>query len=642
MSLKEKEYRKGTAPEQQDKTSDELKQKLNEAMASYFYEGSSERSKADASSTRESLLDIVKEGLAENRSSVGMEEAVGEELVPDPEEPANGHFEEETDVPVEEAVNNAPDYDSKLFSGAFDQIDYQSVEVEIVEDEPSLVPEGDSSRYAQIVKDALKSTPKQIVPTVLEPESAARKAVPSEADPGHGMEKKENPFSKKQVSKAIHPEKKDDLSGGVQMDDAATSPKEVVAQRTEPLKEQKLKKVVSKPERTSSPNLFSKKETVPSSDVKKKDVIKSDLTQKTAEAVHASEVVLLYNEKHIQHDPSSLSIKAHENPDRLIKAMWYLEKSGIFMNGQCTLMGDFDMADEDDLLRVHDKSYIEFVRSYSSAGGGFLGDSTYMTARTYEVAKQAAGAAIKAGSLVADGKYSYAFVMTRPPGHHASVNKYGGFCLFNNVAILARYLQEKKHVGRIMIIDWDAHAGDGTMEIFYKDPTVLFVSLHRDPHGFYPRKGFSKETGDESGKGYTVNVEMPVGAGDDEYSLAFEEVVIPLVQNFSPEFIICSCGFDAYYKEKNIGLSLTSDGFHRMTSLIRSLYPKNFVLLMEGGYHDFNGQLCHSVISALLDVPNPVNDKPEISSFKKNQQQQILTETRAKIAEVKKLVPMLI
>ncbi|MDW7733314.1 MAG: histone deacetylase [Methanolobus sp.] len=642
MSLTYNKNEKQDAQGSKKKDPDALMQKLNAAISSHFPGGSSKELGLNGEHDTESLLDIVKDVLDEGSNSAIKEEVTGEGNEFDIGDPVNDEGQGESEVPHNPGLDKDVSFDSKLFSGAFDEIEYQSVEIKVTEETPSVIPEEDSSRYAQIVKDALKSSPKQIVPTVLESEPAVQKAVLPMTGQESGLEKDEGHFSKKQAPTDVHPAKKGSLSNSSQMEDMAIPPKGAVSQRTEPFKDQTLKKIVSKPKKTLSSRVFSNKEPVPCCDIKKKDTIKDVLVQKTAGDVPVPEVVLLYNEKHVEHDPSFLSLKAHENPSRLIKAMWYLEKSGIFRNGQCTLMGDFDMASEEDLLRVHDESYIEFVRSYSSAGGGFLGDSTYMTSRSYEIAKQAAGAAMKAGSLVADGKYPYAFVMTRPPGHHASGNKYGGFCLFNNVAILARYLQKKKHVGKIMIIDWDAHAGDGTMDIFYNDPTVLFVSLHRDPHGFYPRKGFSKETGDGSGKGYTVNVEMPVGAGDDEYSLAFEDVVIPLVRSFSPEFIICSCGFDAYYKEKNIGLNLTSDGFHRMTSIIRSLCPKNFILLMEGGYHDFNGQLCHSVISALLDVPNPVDDKPEISSFKKSKQQQVFMEAQAKIAEVKKLVPLLI
>ncbi|WP_406657709.1 histone deacetylase [Methanolobus sp. ZRKC2] len=594
-----------------------------------------------------SLLDIVKEGPAEISSSMEAKETVGEENIPDQEEFLDSDFEESSDIPNEHLVNTVSNQDTNLFSGAFEEIEYQSVELELPEEQPPVVREENTSRYAQIVQDALKSSPKQKVQTVLGPESDLQDSCLVDVRKTDFTEKNKDLLSTKSEDSTYTSEKEGDLSDNSVKEGVVSPPKKSVIQKPNlSAKVESEKAASSKFEKNVKSNIFSDNEQKSFFEMEKPDSLKKDihedvLPKRGIKETPVPEIAFLYNEKHVEHDPSSLSIKTYENPGRLVKAMWYLEKSGIFRNEECTLINDFDMATEEDLLRVHDESYVGFVKSYSTAGGGFLGDSTYMTPKSYDVAKLSAGAAIKAGSLVADGKYPYAFVMTRPPGHHASNSRYGGFCLFNNGAILARYLQEKKNVEKVLIIDWDAHAGDGTMDIFYNDPTVLFVSLHRDPHGFYPRKGFSEETGDGPGKGYTVNVEMPVDAGNEEYAFAFEEVVIPLIKSFSPEFIICSCGFDAYYKEKNIGLRLTSDGFHRMTSMIRSLYPKNFILLMEGGYHDFNGQLCHSVLSALRDEPNPVEDQFEMSSFKKNQQQKILADTQAKITEVKKLIPML-
>lgn len=348
-------------------------------------------------------------------------------------------------------------------------------------------------------------------------------------------------------------------------------------------------------------------------------------------------VAVLYSENHVKHSPKNTIVKDMERPERLTIAMDYLQRTGVF-GERCVLISDKYPVSEKDLLLVHSKEYISFVKSYSAAGGGFLGDSTYMTPNTFEVAMDAAGLTIEAGELVVSGQYSAAMVMVRPPGHHAGVDKYRGFCIFNNVAILARYLQKKKGISKIMIIDWDAHAGDGTMEIFYNDPTVMVVSLHRDPHDFYPRRGFSSQTGEGAGKGYTANVEMPVGAGDEEYIFAFDEFVIPLLQSFSPDFVICSCGFDAYYREQLIKLNLTSAGYYMMTKKIMDFMNGNFVLVMEGGYHKFNGQLTHAVINSLLELPNPVADMLKTTEYERNQQKWIMKETQKKIAYVKEML----
>lgn len=350
-----------------------------------------------------------------------------------------------------------------------------------------------------------------------------------------------------------------------------------------------------------------------------------------------TKVAVLYSEAHGAHSPKNTNIEILERPERLTRAMVYLERSGVF-GERCDLIKDKYFASENDLLQVHSEEYVKFVRSYSASGGGFLGDSTYMTSSTFEVAGLAAGSAIQAGELVLSGKYSAAMAIVRPPGHHAGVDKYRGFCIFNNVAVLARYLQKKKGISKVMVIDWDAHAGDGTMEIFYNDPTVMVLSLHRDPHDFYPRRGFSSQIGEGPGKGYTANVEMPIGAGDEEYTFAFDEFVIPLLHRFSPDFVICSCGFDAYYKEPHMKLNLTSAGYHMMAKKIMSVMNGNFVLVMEGGYHKFNGHLAHVVINSLLGLPDPVADTVKTTEYERNQQRSVMKETEKKIAYIKEML----
>lgn len=350
-----------------------------------------------------------------------------------------------------------------------------------------------------------------------------------------------------------------------------------------------------------------------------------------------AKVAVVYSEGHDAHFPKNTNIEIMERPERLTKAMIYLERSGVF-GERCDLIKDKYYASEADLLQVHSEEYVKFVKSYSASGGGFLGDSTYMTSHSFEVTTLAAGAAVQAAELVLSGKYSASMAIIRPPGHHAGVDKYRGFCIFNNVAVLARYLQKKKGIGKVMIIDWDAHAGDGTMEIFYKDPTVMFLSLHRDPHDFYPRKGFSSQTGEGPGKGYTANVEMPVGAGDEEYAFVFDEFVLPVMRRFSPDFVICSCGFDAYFKEQHIKLNLTSASYHMMTQKIMSVMDGNFVLVMEGGYHKFNGHLAHVVINSLLGLPDPIADSLKTTEYERNQQKAVMNETEKKIAYAKEML----
>ncbi|ADI73622.1 histone deacetylase superfamily [Methanohalobium evestigatum Z-7303] len=348
-------------------------------------------------------------------------------------------------------------------------------------------------------------------------------------------------------------------------------------------------------------------------------------------------LAVLYYEDHSSHACSNLKIPDFEKPERLIDAFQYLKDNKIFNDDRCNLVTDIDKALEKDLLKIHTKSYVSFIKNYSKKGGGFLGDSTYVTKDTYDVAKMSAGAAIRSAELVIDNNYSYSFALLRPPGHHAGKSRYGGFCIFNNAAILARYLQQKKGIEKVMIVDWDAHAGNGTMDIFYDDPDVITLSIHRSPHDFYPRTGFMSQIGEGAGEGYNINIEMPVGSENVEYKLAFDEVIIPLIKRHSPDFLICCCGFDGYYQEKTVQMNLTSKGYYQMIRSIKSVFPENFVILMEGGYHKHNGKLCHSVINALLDRPNPIHDDLKYSKYESQLHKKVYNKAFENIFKIKEM-----
>lgn len=575
----------------QDK--DDILEKLNRAMSSCF----NDEQDRDISGTPRNISKLLEE--------LG-NDIVTSELAQDHEDDTPIAQEHEDTIPIaqeHEVAAKAPVSQQgspfiipavHIDPGLFSDVEYQSVDIIMTKEEKPVSVE-DSTVYSKIVADALKAAPRQKVETVLIPDmdNVAR-------------------------SKPHEKKRSEDISNDVT---------EITKIKSAgPKKEHKIATSIKDP----APDTVS-----PSSKGHETARGTNDRTSS------ASKIAFIHNPRHTEHEPASLSVKTFEVPDRINKAMWYLEKKQVFSDeGYCLIEKGFQ-AKEEDLLRAHDKAYIQFIQNYASNGGGFLGDSTYITPKSFEIAKLSAGAAIHAGDLVADGKFNYAFVMSRPPGHHAGRSRYGGFCLLNNAAILARYLQTVKGMQKALILDWDAHAGDGTMEIFYDDPSVLTVSLHRDPHGFYPRKGFVNETGTGAGEGYSVNVEMPAGAGDEEYLFAFEEVVVPLIERFMPDIIICACGFDAHYKEKNIGMNLSSEGFYGMTNKLISVYNKGLVFLMEGGYHDFNGQLCHSVLSALQGKPNPINDRLEVSSFKKEQQKKILEDTKERVEQVKKVIPLL-
>jgi acetoin utilization deacetylase AcuC-like enzyme len=193
-----------------------------------------------------------------------------------------------------------------------------------------------------------------------------------------------------------------------------------------------------------------------------------------------------------------------------------------------------------------------------------------------------------------------AFCAVRPPGHHAESGRGMGFCLFNNVAIAARYLQQHHGLSKIAIVDWDVHHGNGTQEIFYKDSTVFYVSTHQSP--LYPGTGAERETGKGAGDGYTLNCPMPGGRDDDDYVAVFEKTIIPALRAFSPEFFLVSAGFDAHRDDPLAGMRVTEEGFGAMTQMVRALASTccqgRIVSCLEGGYH--LGALARSVEAHLL------------------------------------------
>jgi acetoin utilization deacetylase AcuC-like enzyme len=264
----------------------------------------------------------------------------------------------------------------------------------------------------------------------------------------------------------------------------------------------------------------------------------------------------------------------------------------------------------DDVLSVHTETYLDFLERMSVRGPTFLGDSTYLNNYSYLAALMAAEAAIVASDSVTGMEYDFAYALIRPPGHHASSDMYGGYCLLNNAAITANHITSRG-LKKIAIIDWDAHAANGTMKIFYASKNVLLISLHRDPQDFYPHEGFVHQIGRGEGTGYTVNIPLPRGAGDAEYSMVFEEIVDPIIKSFDPHFIIGEVGFDAHFSDRRIGLKLTSKGYVDILRHIKS-YGKMFMLIQEGGYTPYNREIAYAMMKYLADGTIP-EEKLDIS-----------------------------
>jgi len=229
---------------------------------------------------------------------------------------------------------------------------------------------------------------------------------------------------------------------------------------------------------------------------------------------------------------------------------------------------------------------------------------TRVSPESWEAALGSAGGAIAAAAAVADGMLSSAFVATRPPGHHATPDRAMGFCLFNNVAVAARHLQATGRAGRVLIVDWDVHHGNGTQDVFYEDPTVYYLSLHQAPH--YPGTGDALETGDGPGRGTTLNVPLAAGTPRETYRARFREALARAVEAARPDFVLVSAGYDAMKDDPLGGLLLEPEDFHGMTREVldaASVCGGRVVAVLEGGYDPIRlGQAVVQTIRALAGV----------------------------------------
>jgi acetoin utilization deacetylase AcuC-like enzyme len=254
-----------------------------------------------------------------------------------------------------------------------------------------------------------------------------------------------------------------------------------------------------------------------------------------------------------------------------------------------------------ELALVHDRQHIIHIQDVAQKDGGWLDGDTVMSADSFEVALYAVGGAIRATEMVMDGHLVSTFALLRPPGHHATPGRAMGFCLFNNIAIAAKYALNKYSLERILILDFDVHHGNGTQAVFYDDPRVLYISTHQYPH--YPGTGGIDETGSRQGRGTTINIPLPAGCGDDEYLKVFREIIIPAVGRFKPQFILVSAGYDAHWADELAKMELTITGFARMANIIKGLAGKlchgRLIFSLEGGY---NLTVLSSSVKATLDV----------------------------------------
>jgi acetoin utilization deacetylase AcuC-like enzyme len=258
-----------------------------------------------------------------------------------------------------------------------------------------------------------------------------------------------------------------------------------------------------------------------------------------------------------------------ECPERLVAIERHLRERGLL--SRLTPLAARD-ATEKEISLVHDPEYVAAVRAACERGGGWLDADTYLNGRSYAAAVRAAGGVLAAAEAVAAGRDRAALCLVRPPGHHATPDRGMGFCLFNNVAIAARFLKR-----RVFIVDWDVHHGNGTQDTFLEDPSVWYLSTHRFP--FYPGTGREEERG----CGNIINIPLPGWTSRADFLDRFKSAVEQAGREFKPEFVIVSCGFDAYEGDPIGGLNLKPEDYRTLTDVVRALGAP-VVSALEGGY----------------------------------------------------------
>ena len=286
----------------------------------------------------------------------------------------------------------------------------------------------------------------------------------------------------------------------------------------------------------------------------------------------------VYDPVYLEHDTG----QHPENASRLEAIMSRLEESGLIK--RLTHIPPRP-ATVEELALVHHEEYIAYVQAVAKKGGGWLDPDTVVSPGSYKAALYAAGGLIRAAEVVMkEGGSAYGLV--RPPGHHATATQAMGFCLFNNVAIAARYALNGFNLERAAIIDFDVHHGNGTQDVFYGDPKVLYVSTHEFP--LYPGTGSLEETGTGNAKGTTVNIPLPAGSGDAAYLQVFDEIIVPVVRRFNPELILVSAGYDGHWSDRLAMMDLSVTGYAKMAGIIKGLADElcrgHLVLALEGGY----------------------------------------------------------
>ncbi len=268
-----------------------------------------------------------------------------------------------------------------------------------------------------------------------------------------------------------------------------------------------------------------------------------------------------------------------ERPARLGAALEGIGTAGL---DEAVVTLDPRLATEEELALVHPLDYLRKLEAFCGGGGGHLDADTPAGPGSWDTSRRAVGAALAAVDALDGGTGDVAFVAARPPGHHMGRDRPMGFCLLNTVAVAAAALADRGQ--RVLVLDWDVHHGNGTQEIFWDDPRVLYASTHEWP--LYPGTGRLEETGGPGAPGLTVNIPLPAGSAGDDYRRAFDEVLTPAVEAFLPDWVLVSAGFDAHRADPLADIGLTAGDFADLALRARAFAPGpgRLALVLEGGY----------------------------------------------------------
>ncbi|MBI5206278.1 MAG: histone deacetylase [Candidatus Firestonebacteria bacterium] len=293
-----------------------------------------------------------------------------------------------------------------------------------------------------------------------------------------------------------------------------------------------------------------------------------------------SKTGFVYSPYYLKHDTGHHP----ESPKRLQAIIDILKETSLYNK---LIHLDPYKATEQEISLIHDADYAKEVWKKCTQNIRNIDMDTVICEESYNVALVAVGGVLRAVDAIVNGEVKNVFCAIRPPGHHAEIAQGMGFCLFNNIAIGARYAQNKYKIKKILIIDWDAHHGNGTQHIFYDDPSVLYFSIHQFPH--YPGTGRKEETGSGKGKGFTINIPVKSGINEEDFIKYFSDGLLPEAEKFKPDLIMISAGFDSHKEDFLAQLPVTESGYVKMTEIVKKLADKTcsgkIISVLEGGYN---------------------------------------------------------